>query len=118
MNIDQIARKIGQVRFGGPVRISVLDVSEMLGEPGKYNPPNGSNWVASTGSTASGHMLDLEFAARPDVGRGRNHNSDYLGYSSPATPPQGRSHGGLFVLAPGVGGPGKREGSSTTAAET
>jgi serine/threonine protein phosphatase PrpC len=49
-------------------------------------------------------MLDLEFVERTDVGRVRDHNEDYLGYASPATPAQVRTHGWLFVLADGVGG--------------
>ena len=118
MNIAQLARKIGQVRLGGPVRISVSDVSEILGEPGRNAPQDGSTWVTSTGSTASGHMLDLEFVARTDVGRVRDHNEDYFGYSSPATPAQVRTHGWLFVLADGVGGHEKGEVASKTAVES
>jgi serine/threonine protein phosphatase PrpC len=118
MNIAQLAKKIGQVRLGGPVRISVSDVSEILGEPGRIAPQNKSSWVASTGSSTSGHMLDLEFVARTDVGRVRDHNEDYLGYSVPATPAQVRSHGWLFVLADGVGGHEKGEVASQTAVQS
>jgi serine/threonine protein phosphatase PrpC len=63
-------------------------------------------------------MLDLEFVARTDVGRVRDHNEDYLGYSSPATPAQVRTHGWLFVLADGVGGNQKGEVASKTAVES
>ena len=57
-------------------------------------------------------MLDLEFVERTDVGRVRDHNEDYLGYASPATPAQVRTHGWLFVLADGVGGHEKGEVAS------
>ncbi len=63
-------------------------------------------------------MLDLEFVSLTDVGRVRDHNEDYLGYCSPATPAQVRSHGWLFVLADGVGGQEKGEVASKTAVET
>jgi protein phosphatase len=63
-------------------------------------------------------MLDLEFVARTDVGRVRDHNEDYLGYAAPATPAQVRTHGWLFVLADGVGGHEKGEVASKTAVET
>jgi protein phosphatase len=63
-------------------------------------------------------MLDLEFAARTDVGRVRDHNEDYLGFSSPVNPGQVRSHGWLFVLADGVGGHEKGEVASQTAVES
>jgi serine/threonine protein phosphatase PrpC len=56
--------------------------------------------------------------ARTDVGRVRDHNEDYLGYSSPATPAQVRSHGWMFVLADGVGGQEKGEVASQTAVES
>lgn len=63
-------------------------------------------------------MLDLEFVERTDVGRVRDHNEDYLGYASPATPARMRSHGWMFVLADGVGGQEKGEVASKTAVES
>jgi PPM family protein phosphatase len=63
-------------------------------------------------------MLDLEFVERTDVGRVRDHNEDYLGYASPATPAQVRTHGWMFVLADGVGGQEKGEVASKTAVES
>jgi protein phosphatase len=63
-------------------------------------------------------MLDLEFVALTDVGRARDHNEDYLGYSSPTTPAQVRTHGWLFALADGVGGHEKGEVASKTAIES
>jgi PPM family protein phosphatase len=63
-------------------------------------------------------MLDLEFVERTDVGRVRDHNEDYLGYASPATPAQVRTHGWLFVLADGVGGNEKGEVASRAAVES
>src|ERR1700686_11610 len=101
MNIAQLARKFGQVI--SPVRISVSEVSEILGEPARGAPQDGSPWVASARSSASRHMLDLEFVARTDVGRFRAHKEDYVGSVSPTTPAQVRSHGWMFVLADGVG---------------
>src|SRR5579872_6993829 len=118
MNLAELARKLGQVRLGGPVRISVSEVSEILGEPGGSALQNISSWVSSTRSSASGHMLDLEFVERTDVGRVREHNEDYLGYVSPATPAQVRTHGWLFVLADGVGGHEKGEVASQAAVES
>ena len=38
MTLAQLAKKLGQVRLGGPVRLSVSDVSEILGEPGGDAP--------------------------------------------------------------------------------
>src|ERR1700686_1801681 len=116
MNIAQLARKFGQVI--SPVRISVSEVSEILGEPARSAPQDGSPWVASARRSASGHMLDLEFVERTDVGRVRDHNEDYLGYASPATPAQVRTHGWMFVLADGVGGHEKGEVASKTAVES
>src|SRR5580704_7785489 len=116
MNIAELARKFGQAIL--PVRISVSDVNEVLGEPPKDALPTGSSWVASVKRSASGHMLDLEFVARTDVGRVRDHNEDYLGYASPATPAQVRTHGWLFVLADGVGGQEKGEVASKTAVQS
>src|SRR5579872_6829911 len=116
MNIAQLARKFGQAIL--PVRISVSDVNEILGEPARNALQSTSSWVASARRTASGLMLDLEFVERTDVGRVRDHNEDYLGYVSPATPAQVRTHGWLFVLADGVGGHEKGEVASKTAVET
>src|ERR1700720_2900527 len=116
MTIAQLARKFGQAI--SPVRISVSDVSEILGEPRRSALQNLSSWVASARSSASAHMLDLEFVERTDVGRVRDHNEDYLGYASPATPAQVRTHGWLFVLADGVGGQQKGEVASKAAVES
>ena len=116
MNIAQLARKFGQAIL--PVRISVSDVSEILGEPAGNAAQNSSPWVVPSKSSASGHMLDLEFVERTDVGRVRDHNEDYLGYASPATPAQVRTHGWLFVLADGVGGQEQGEVASRTAVES
>jgi len=116
MNIAQLARKFGQAI--SPVRISISDVNEILGEPARSALQNSSAWVASARRSASGHMLDLEFVERTDVGRVRDHNEDYLGYASPATPAQVRTHGWMFVLADGVGGHEKGEVASKTAVES
>ena len=116
MNIAQLARKFGQAIL--PVRISVSDVNEILGEPARNALQSTSSWVASARRTASGLMLDLEFVERTDVGRVRDHNEDYLGYALPATPAQVRTHGWMFVLADGVGGHEKGEVASKTAVET
>src|ERR1700686_509192 len=116
MTIAQLARKFGQAIL--PVRISVSDVSEILGEPGRGALQNISSWVASARSSTSGHMLDLEFVERTDVGRVRDHNEDYLGYASPATPAQVRTHGWLFVLGEGVGGQEQGEIASRIAVES
>ena len=109
MNLAQFAKRLGQVRLGGPVRISVSDVSEILGEPKGSALQSISSWVASARHSSSDHMLDLEFVERTDIGRVRDHNEDYLGYASPATPAQVRTHGWMFVLADGVGGQEKGE---------
>ena len=63
-------------------------------------------------------MLELEFVERTDVGRVRDHNEDYLGHVSPASPAQGRTHGWLFVLADGVGGHEQGEVASRVAVES
>src|ERR1035441_7041745 len=63
-------------------------------------------------------MLDIEFVERTDNGRVRDHNEDYLGYVSPATPAQVRSRGWLFALADGVGGHEKGEVASQIAIES
>jgi PPM family protein phosphatase len=118
MNLAELARKFGQVRRGEPVRFSVSDVSEIPGEPARSTPQSAASWVASTRSSASSHMLDLEFVERTDVGRVRDHNEDYLGHAAPATPAQVRTHGWMFVLADGVGGQEKGEVASRTAVES
>ena len=118
MNIAQLAKKFGQARRGGSVQISVSEVIDILGEPARDAAQNHAHWVVSAESSASGHMLDLEFVALTDVGRVRDHNEDYLGHSVPATPAQARSHGWLFVLADGVGGHEKGEVASQTAVES
>jgi serine/threonine protein phosphatase PrpC len=116
MNLAQLARKFGQAI--APVRISVSDVNEILGEPAASGHQTGSSWVASARRSTSGHMLDLEFVSRTDVGRVRDHNEDYLGYAAPATPAHVRTHGWLFVLADGVGGHEKGEVASKAAVES
>jgi serine/threonine protein phosphatase PrpC len=115
MNLVQLARKFGQAI--APVRISVSEVSEFPGEPASNAERGASAWVASKERSASANMLDLEFVARTDVGRVRDHNEDYLGHASPATPAQVRTHGWLFVLADGVGGQEQGEVASKTAVE-
>jgi protein phosphatase len=62
--------------------------------------------------------LELEFAQFSDPGRVRGHNEDYLGYASPETPAQARSHGWLFAVADGVGGHDHGEVASRMAIET
>lgn len=116
MNIAELARKFGQAI--APVRISVSDVVEVLGVPAGNAASGSSSWVASIKRSTSAHMLDLEFAARTDVGRVRDHNEDYLGHAAPATPAQVRTHGWLFVLADGVGGHEQGEVASKTAVES
>src|SRR5579872_7178318 len=115
MNLVQLARKFGQAI--APVRISVSEVSEFPGEPASNAGREASAWVASKERSASANMLDLEFVARTDVGRVRDHNEDYLGHAAPATPAQVRTHGWLFVLADGVGGHEQGEVASKTAVE-
>lgn len=116
MNIVQFARKFGQAAM--PVRISVSDASEILGEPVKTSPEGAVSWGPIGRTSPSGDMLDLEFAERSDVGRVRDHNEDYMGYASPANPAQVRTHGWMFVLADGVGGQEKGEVASKTAVES
>jgi protein phosphatase len=116
MTIAKLARKFGQVI--SPVRISVSEVREILGEPAGIAVQNNSARAAPAESSATGHMLDLEFVECTDVGRVRDHNEDYLGYASPATPAQVRTHGWLFVLADGVGGQEQGEVASRIAVES
>ena len=117
MNLGQFAKKFGQARRGEPVRISVSNISEILGEPGNGASPERPSWTLSGELSASGSMLDLEFVERTDVGRVRDHNEDFLGCASPATPGQARTHGWLFVLADGVGGHEQGEVASRAAVE-
>src|SRR6201987_3547939 len=116
MNIVQFAKKFGQAV--SPVRISVSEGNQNPGEFRQGAHPDGSSWGTSGRISASGNMLDLEFAERTDVGRVREHNEDYLGYASPASPAQARTHGWLFVLADGVGGNEKGEVASRAAVES
>src|SRR5215469_1722045 len=116
MNLAQLVRKFGQAT--SPVRISVSNTSEILGEPVRTAPQGGVSWTPVGRRPSFGNMLDLEFAERTDVGRVRDHNEDYLGYASPQTPVQVRTHGWLFVLADGVGGHEKGEVASKTAVES
>jgi PPM family protein phosphatase len=116
MNIVQFARKFGQAK--GPVRISVSDVSEILGEPVRISSQGGASRAPVGRTSTPGNMLDIEFVERTDVGRVRDHNEDYMGCASPATPAQARTHGWMFVLADGVGGQEKGEVASRTAVES
>lgn len=115
MNLAQFARKFGQAK--APVRISVSDISEILGEPVLVSPQGGAS-RAPTRRIDPSPMLDIEFAERTDVGRVRDHNEDCLGYAVPATPAQVRTHGWMFVLADGVGGHEKGEVASRTAVDS
>jgi PPM family protein phosphatase len=63
-------------------------------------------------------MLDVEFAQLSNPGRVREHNEDFLGYVTPATAAEARTHGWLFALADGVGGQQKGEVASRTAVES
>jgi serine/threonine protein phosphatase PrpC len=116
MDLARLARKFGQAIL--PVRISVSDVNLIFEESGKNTVRNGASWSASGRLSAFAHMLEIEFAERTDVGLVRDHNEDYLGYASAATPAQARTHGWLFVLADGVGGQEKGEVASRTAVES
>src|SRR5579862_7257053 len=115
MNIVQLARKFGQAI--APVRISVSEASGIPEGSEADAVRNTPAWVATGTRSASTNMLDLEFVARTDVGRVRDHNEDYLGHASPGTPAQVRTHGWLFVLADGVGGQEMGEVASKTAVE-
>jgi len=116
MKIAQLARKFGQAL--APVRISVSEANPILEEPASNALQSRSSRADSASRSASGPMLDLEFVARTDVGRVRDHNEDYLGHAAPAAPAQVRTHGWLFVLADGVGGQEKGEVASKTAVES
>jgi serine/threonine protein phosphatase PrpC len=72
---------------------------------------------AAPAGRAKNAMLEIEFAQLSDNGRTRDHNEDYLGYVSPATPEQARTHGWLFALADGVGGQAHGEVASREAVE-
>lgn len=63
-------------------------------------------------------MLEVEFAQISDNGRTRDHNEDYIGHVTPATPEEARTHGWLFVLADGVGGHAHGEVASREAVES
>ena len=63
-------------------------------------------------------MLDVEFSQLSDPGRVREHNEDFLGYVTPRTPVETRTHGWLFALADGVGGQEKGEVASRVAVES
>lgn len=115
MKLVQFAKKFGQAV--SPVRISVSEGDQNPGELQQGAQQDGSSWAASGKISASGNMLDLEFAERTDVGRVREHNEDYLGSASPQTPAQVRTHGWLFVLADGVGGQEQGEVASRAAVE-
>jgi serine/threonine protein phosphatase PrpC len=115
MGIAQLARKFGHALL--PVRISVsgLTVSQWDLEDSfrpRIPPPRSIEGLSRQA------MLELEFVERTDVGRVREHNEDYLGHVSPATPAQARTHGWLFVLADGVGGHEQGEVASKAAVES
>lgn len=63
-------------------------------------------------------MLEVEYAQLSDPGGVREHNEDYLGCVTPATPEQARTQGWLFALADGVGGQEQGEVASRTAVES
>ena len=70
------------------------------------------------GASAKSSMLDVEFSQLSEPGRVREHNEDFLGYVTPATPLEARTHGWLFALADGVGGQEKGEVASRAAVES
>ena len=63
-------------------------------------------------------MLELEFSEKTHPGLLRDHNEDFVGHVSPATPKEAQSLGWLFALADGVGGQEKGEVASRVAVET
>ena len=115
MGIAQLARKFGQAIL--PVRISMSALGVSNRDVEESLPPRVPAPLRIGGSPFQ-NMLELEFAERTDVGRVREHNEDYLGYASPASPAQARTHGWLFVLADGVGGNEKGEVASRAAVES
>jgi protein phosphatase len=60
-------------------------------------------------------LLDIEYAQGSDLGRVRENNEDYLGYSAPNNAEEARTRGWLFALADGVGGQELGEVASRTA---
>src|SRR3984893_3795859 len=116
MGIARLARRFGQAIL--PVRISISGAAANLEESERSALRRDSSRPDSGQLSTPRLMLDLEFVERTDVGRVRDHNEDYLGYASPATPAQVRTHGWLFVLADGVGGHEKGEVASKTAVES
>ena len=67
---------------------------------------------------AKSSMLDVEFSQLSHPGSVREHNEDFLGYVTPATPLEARTRGWLFALADGVGGQEKGEVASRAAVES
>jgi serine/threonine protein phosphatase PrpC len=116
MGIARLARRFGQAIL--PVRISISGAAANLEESERSALRRDSSRPDSGQLSTPRLMLDLEFVERTDVGRVRDHNEDYLGYATPASPAQVRSHGWLFALADGVGGQEKGEVASRTAIET
>src|SRR5215467_2834785 len=100
MDIAGLAKKFGQAK--SPVRISVSGLAQNQEDLEQgFSPARPAR--LNEGARLS-HMLELDFVVRTDTGRVRDHNEDFLGYASPATSAQARTHGWLFVLADGVGG--------------
>jgi PPM family protein phosphatase len=114
MGLAQLARKFGQAIL--PVRISVSGLAASQRDLEEsflplFPPPRPVEGLRVS------HMLEIEFVERTDVGRVRDHNEDYLGHVSAATPVEARTHGWMFALADGVGGHEKGEVASRTAIE-